>query len=169
MPKHDGPSYMHRQFSAISEEKSFDYDQMPWLKKAEEMEIIQSLLSDESHFTVIEEPDETQVGSFRIRLSPNCGMELAGCFIELEMSYLEVESMENYIQILPETAEGLTSEQIEELDEFIMKKRNDESCTASEIIEYTQDFLGNLNSHTRKVIQLQVAVENEKEQRHVDA
>ena len=33
-----------------------------------------------------------------------------------------------------------------------MKKRNDEGCTASEIIEYTQDFLGNLNSHTRKVI-----------------
>ena len=53
-----------KQFSAISEEKSLD-ELQPWIKKAEEMEIIQSILgADDGNFIVTEEPSETTLGSF---------------------------------------------------------------------------------------------------------
>lgn len=54
MPKHDYDcQQLNKKFSAISEEKSFD-ELQPWIKKAEEMEIIQSILGqDEGNFTVL--------------------------------------------------------------------------------------------------------------------
>ena len=42
-------------------------------------------------------------------------MDIAGCFIEVEMRWLEVDTMEMYYEVLTETAEGLSDEQIEEL------------------------------------------------------
>ena len=120
-----------KQFSAISEEKSLD-ELQPWVKKAEEMEIIQSILgADEGNFTVTEEPSETTLGSFHVRVAPNCGMEIAGCFIELEMTYLDLDSTELHFEILPDRAEGLTDEQLEELQYEISQNR----CEGASTIE----------------------------------
>ena len=69
----------------------------------------------EDFATILEEPTDSQPGSYRVRLGPDCGMDIAGCFIEVEMRWLEVDTMEMYYEVLTETAEGLSDEQIEEL------------------------------------------------------
>lgn len=70
----------NKSFSVISEKEE------PWIEKKEEMERIKGML-DEGCLTVLEEPSQTEVGSFRARISPKCSMEIPGCFVELEMQY----------------------------------------------------------------------------------
>ena len=110
MPKHDFDYMGKMQYSVISEEKSFDEIQT-WVKKQDEIEKIQSLYGqEEGNFTITEEPSESTLGSFRVRIGPNCGMEIKGCFVELEMNYLDLDSAEMYIEVLPEQSEGLTED-----------------------------------------------------------
>ena len=98
------------------------------------MEIIQSILGeDEGNFTLLEEPSETALGSFHVRIAPNCGMELAGCFIELVMTYLDVDSTEMYYEILPDSAEGLTHAQLDDL-QYEIGVNKCEGASTAEII-----------------------------------
>ena len=128
------------------------------------MDIIQSILGqDEGNFTVLEEPSETALGQFRVRIDPYCGMELAGCFIELEITYLEVDSTEMIYEILPDSAEGLTDEQLDDLQYELSQNMIEGMSSSIEIISAVQDFLGRENSSTRKVIQYKEAELQEKE------
>ena len=64
-----------KKVSTITEERSCE-DVL--LRQKEEMESI-SATQGEENFEQLHEPSETQVGSFRVRIEPNCGMEVAGC------------------------------------------------------------------------------------------
>ena len=89
----------------------------------------------------MQEPSETQEGSFRVRIEPNCGMQLAGCFINLELSYKSLEAMEMTYNILEDTAIGLTNEQLEYLHWYIdsLKSQGD---SPAQIIDQVKDYLG---------------------------
>ena len=109
-----------RQFSAITEESNADTqdDRPPWERKREEMEIISSFIGIESHFTVVEEPSETATGQFHVLIEPNCGMDIAGCSMEIQVTYRDLDSQQNIdYEILNDadtglTPIGLTSDQI---------------------------------------------------------
>ena len=83
--------------SHITEEKSFDdIDNISiepwWRKKATEMEIISSIYGAES-LTDMEQPSETELGSFTVRVEPNCGTDVIGCSVELTFYYQSEDSI----------------------------------------------------------------------------
>ena len=120
------------------------------------MEIIQSILGVDHEgsnlTTVIESPSEHCLGEFQVRLFPNCGTEIAGCSLELEMKYLDSDSLEMYICVLRDRAEGLTDEQLEDV-EYEISQKYSENYSTIEVLEHIKEFLGHLNPSTRKVIQ----------------
>ena len=114
-----------RNLSRISEERNAEGDLLqPWERKAEEMEVVQSLVNDgdDGNFNYIEMPSETEPGSFRVLLRPNCGADLAGCFIEMNFNYTSVHSATDIeYELLLDTAVGLNNEQIERLQYEVIK------------------------------------------------
>ena len=89
---------MVKQFSAITEE-NFDFDDSPaWMRKKIEIDILTSLYG-ENNVTVLQPATENQVGSMLVRLEPHSGMEVAGCSIELLMSYTECDSTDLYYSL----------------------------------------------------------------------
>ena len=124
MSKHE--QNLGKKCSASSEEKkSF------WSKKADEMEVIQSILggADERSFVVKEEPSETELGSFRVCIAPHCGMEIAGCSVELEMTYMDLDTTEMRFEVLHDRAEGLSDEQLEGLQDEISQCQREGAST----------------------------------------
>ena len=119
----------------------------PWERKAEEMVVIQSVVDDGEnvYFNYVEMPSETEPGSFRVQLRPNCGADLAVCFIEMNFNYTSVHSaIEIEYEVLPDTAVGLDNDQIERLQYEIIKAK-ELGCTNMEMIDVIQDFLGQEN------------------------
>jgi len=130
------------------------------------MEVIRSYVTDEN-FTVLTEPSEELPGAFQVRLMPHCGMETAGCFVELVMSYLDTDSTEMAYEVLLETAVGLTNEQLEKLQDAIAVLR-EEKQSNSDVVTEIHDFLGRENSSTKRVIKEQNAEEEKQKQRQQD-
>ena len=54
---------------------------------------------------------EDVLGSFIVRLDPNCGEEEAGCQVDLKVQYRDVFPQADY-EILEDTADGLTEDQL---------------------------------------------------------
>ena len=101
-----------RNLSRISEERNAEVDLLqPWERKAEEMEVLKSLVHDgeNENFNYIEMPTETEPGSFSVLLRPNCGADLAGCFIEMNFNYTSVHSAID-IDYEVKTAVGLNND-----------------------------------------------------------
>ena len=143
----------------------------PWERKAEEMVVIQSVVDDGEnvYFNYVEMPSETEPGSFRVLLRPNCGADLAGCFIEMNFNYTSVHSaIDIEYEVLPDTAVGLDNDQIERLQYEVIKAK-ELGCTNMEMIDVIQDFLGQENPESRLVYraaqQQQQAEEQEKVQK----
>ena len=105
---------LERNLSRISEERNAEVDMLqPWERKAEEMEVVKSLVDDGEnvYFNYVEMPSETEPGSFRVLLRPNCGADLAGCFIEMNFNYTSVHSaIDIEYELLPDTAVGLDND-----------------------------------------------------------
>ena len=64
---------------------------------------------------MIEQPTKNQKGAIRVRIMPNCGMETAGCSVELQIFYVDFDSTEVCYELQPESAIGLTNEQLDSL------------------------------------------------------
>lgn len=68
------------------------------------------------------------------------------------MKYQDSDSLEMFICVLRDRAEGLTDEQLDDVEEEI-KEKYLENYSADEVIDHIQEYLGDLNPDTRKVIQ----------------
>ena len=80
-------------------------------------------------------PSETEPGAFRVLLRPNCGADLAGCFIEMNFNYVSVSSaIDIEYEVLPDTAVGLTADQIESLQYEVIRAK-EVGCTSMEMID----------------------------------
>ena len=127
-----------KNLSRISEERNYEGDLLqPWELKAEEMEVVKSLVDDgeNGNFNYVEMPSETEPGSFRVLLRPNCGADLAGCFIEMNFNYMSVSSaIDIEYEVLPDTAVGLIPEQIERLQYEVIREK-ELGCTNMEMID----------------------------------
>ena len=125
---------------------------MPWEKKIEEMEIIQAMVGDQDHFTEIEAPSESEYGQFKVFIEPNCGMDLSGCNIEIQMTYMDLDSQENIrYEILEQTAVGLTDEQVSSL-QLELEGMHASGLSSQEIVMHMQESLGRENQSSRFVI-----------------
>ena len=78
------------------------------------MERISSMFHES--FEVVEEPTEEQLGQFRVRIEPHCGMDVAGCSVLLLASYMQLDNQELFYEIVPDEVVGLTDEQVDELN-----------------------------------------------------
>ena len=108
--------------------------------------------TEDENFELLVEPSEGQAGQFRVRVEPHCGDQLAGCFINLEFSYLSADSMEMQYVLLEETAEGLTDEQLEYLRVYIAEELRGQGDRPCQIIDKVKDYLGQENPMSRKVL-----------------
>ena len=117
----------------------------------EQIEIVKSLLADEECFEEIEMPSEEHAGQFIVKMLPYCGTEVAGCLVEMKISFLDVDSVELSYELLQDKAAGLSYEQLEDLqNEMTFSQEASESVY--EMINRIQDFLGQINDGTRTVI-----------------
>ena len=103
------------------------------------------------------------MGQFKVRIMPPCGMDVAGCSVELLASYIHLDSQELFFEILPDEIVGLTDEQVDELSYEIQTRKSDDAI-ALEVIDSVQEFLGRVNPSSVKVIKAQVADEQKKEE-----
>ena len=113
-----------------------------------EIQILSSLLEE---FEVLEECTDTDPGSFKVKLVPNCGQEEAGCSVELRVQYKEEYPDADY-EILEATADGLSEEHKAGLQEELECLLGREVESVYDVITGLQDYLGSLNHLTRRVI-----------------
>lgn len=72
-------------------------------------------------------------------------IETAGCHVALKLSYVNTESLKMTYELVYETAEGLTEEELTQLQLSIDIKVTEEGeeCYYETIISTVQDFLSN--------------------------
>jgi hypothetical protein len=109
-----------------------------------EIELLQS--ESEEHFTVLEEPSEDVLGSFKIKLFPFTGGDKQYCSAELIVAYEDDASIANY-KIVEDQVEGLSVAQIQELADQLEVIKS-ASYNVYDVICGVRDFLNQLNPLT---------------------